>query len=117
MRDEKVSFSQPGSAVADIVLRQEILDLLDRRDAAAAVIVHPAPPQPALVSSALVACVPRQALLYPQDGPRPLDPRASQIRTAAHELVDAFIASHAPRVGASHARLAIARRSNTETFL
>ncbi len=42
MRDETALFSQPGSVNADVVLRQEILEILDRRDAAAAVIVHPA---------------------------------------------------------------------------
>ena len=96
--EEKIDFAQPGSAVRDVVLRQEILEILDRRDAAAAVLVHPAPVQPSPVSPALVACVPRLAILY--NGPRPLNPRRAYEDAAAHDHVDEVIASHAPRVGA-----------------
>lgn len=101
MRDEKVSFAQPGSAVADVVLREEILNILDRRDAAAELMLHPAPLQSAPDLSAFKECMPPHAIMYPQDAPRPKNPlRTAETLTPAHALVEEFIAAHAPRVGA-----------------
>ena len=47
------------------------------------------------------ACVPRNALLYPADGPRPLPAlRNGEPRRPEHDDYDAFIAQWAPRAGA-----------------
>jgi hypothetical protein len=101
LKDDKVPFANPGSAVADVVLRQEILNILDRRDAAAELMIHPPPLQSAPDLSALKACMPPHAIMYPQDLPRPRNPlRTNETSTPAHEFVEEYITANAPRVGA-----------------
>ena len=101
MKDDKVPFANPGSAVADIVLRRDIMNMLDQRDAAAVLMLHPAPLQSAPDLSAFKECMPPHAIMYPQDAPRPRNPlRTAETLTPAHALVEEFIAATAPRVGA-----------------
>ena len=102
LKDDKVPFANPGSAVADVVLRQEIMEMLDRRDAAGVLTLHPPPPSPqAYDLSAFKTCMPRLAMLYPQDAPRPRNPlRTNETTTPQHEFVEDYIRSNAPRVGA-----------------
>ena len=64
LKDDNVNFANPGIAVADAVLRQEIMELLDRRDAAGVLTLHPPPVQQPDVS-AFKTCMPRLAILYP----------------------------------------------------
>ena len=100
LKDDKVPFANPGSAVADVVLRQEILNILDRRDAAAELMIHP-PPLQAPDVSAFKVCMPPHAIMYPQNLPRPRNPlRTNEMSTPAHEAVEEYIAANAPRVGA-----------------
>ena len=47
------------------------------------------------------ACVPRNAFLYPANGPRPLPKlRQGESRTTEHDNYDAYVAQWAPRAGA-----------------
>jgi hypothetical protein len=47
------------------------------------------------------ACVPRNALLYPANGPRPLPKlRQGESRTTEHDDYDAYVAQWAPKTGA-----------------
>jgi hypothetical protein len=102
LKDDKVPFANPGSAVADVALRQEIMEILDRRDAAGVLTLHPPPPSPeAYDLSAFKTCMPRLDMLYPQDAPRPRNPlRTNETTTPQHEFVEDYIRSNAPRVGA-----------------
>jgi hypothetical protein len=74
---------------------------LDRRDAAAELMIHPPPLQSPPDLSALKACMPPHAIMYPQDLPRPRNPlRTNETSTPAHEYVERYITANAPRVGA-----------------
>jgi hypothetical protein len=74
------------------MLRQEIMEILDRRDAVGVLTLHPPPPSPqAYDLSAFQTCMPRLAMLYPQDAPRPMNPlRTNETTTPQHEFVEDY---------------------------
>lgn len=85
-----------GVAAVMLEVRQQIQE---RRDTTVAASLAAAAASDALVATP--ACVPRGALLYASDAPRPLPAlRAGECKRQEHHDYDAYIVVHAPQVGA-----------------